>query len=377
MDAQRGTLNRIIYVNYQEVIRQIYLNQKVAMKYTRTLVIISSMFYSLHARSPFRTQEADMPSIEIKYVNDKHSHRLTNFYLQAGPIFNTFDKNFFDTHLLPTSPIAYRYDAQKHVSGKELNALIEELLEEIDQKKKSYTNFTVLKDRDFRKNDDRTGLLIVKCNKHPFVVKLFIETPESFVNPYRKGFEPCCFFIMASGTRHLNGFTRIPNLEAITKLVKQSERWKDRVATLRKWYWLPKNKPWLHVTGYHLGDKKKQEITIPSVYAIVCDEIAIEREFDLHNSDDRATALDLANFFEQRIDPHINNYVIEKGTGKIVPIDYEFFPSMVGLKKHVPCNSYVQWYGKLSLKMVQDTFCRTKKVRRDAQYSTYTPLKDY
>lgn len=378
MKKKISTLTHIIYVHYQKV-RLIYINRLITlMNYNYlALLAVTLSIHALYGRSPFRTPEQDAPMIHVHYVGQQDMYKLASSYLQAGPLFNTFDKQFFFDHLVPKGPISYRYDATKSVTGAKLETLIKELLSEINQKRKTYTNFTILKDRDFRKNDDRTGLLIVKFNDYPFVVKLFIETPKSFVNPYKKGFEPCCFFIMASGTRHLNGFTRIPNLESLNRLIKQSPQWRDILDTPRKWYWLSEQHPWIEIIGYHLGDKRVQSIRVPSVYAVICDEIAIEHEFDLHNPTDRARALEVANFFEQRIDPHINNYVIEKWTGKIVPIDFEFFPSMVGLKKHVPCNNYVQWYGKLSCKMVHDTFGRSKQVRRAAQYSTYTPLKDY
>lgn len=340
---------------------------------------------SLECRSPFRTPECDEPYIEVRYINNAQTYYLRNSYIRSGPLFNTFDKASFFNNMLPAGPITYRYDNNKTVEGKYLVEQINSLLTEISQKKQSFTHFKILKNRDFRRKRDRTGLLIAKFKDYPFVLKLFIETPHSFIQPYKKGFEPCCFFIMAGGTRHLNGFTRIPNLHAIKAQIAASPEWRNKLDVPRKWYWQPNNKPWMQVKGYNLGGLYKQTVTFPAVYAIIADEIAIEREFTLKQADDRITALKIANFFEQQIDPHINNYVIEKGTGKIVPIDYEFFPSVVGLKRYdvdgkkvyEECRSYPQWYGKLACKMVHETFFRTKAERREAQYSAYTPLKDY
>lgn len=102
---------------------------------------------------------------------------------------------------------------------------------------------------------------------------------------------------------------------------------------------------------------------MPSVYALICDEVYIERTFSLTSSSDRETALKLTNFLQQQVDPHINNYVVDAVTKKIALVDTEHFPTMVGLDQPEPCTDYVSWYLSLSLKMWNNSFMRTKKQR--------------
>lgn len=92
------------------------------------------------------------------------------------------------------------------------------------------------------------------------------------------------------------------------------------------------------------------------------------------NKENRKFALNFSYKLENRLDPHIDNFMIEKDTGKIVIIDTEHFPSMVGLKEVTHFKSYAQWYMKLAAKGVRDSFFRHKKLRRDHQFSKTTAL---
>jgi hypothetical protein len=81
------------------------------------------------------------------------------------------------------------------------------------------------------------------------------------------------------------------------------------------------------------------------------------------------TALELSNFLEANIDLHITNFMVEATTKKIVLIDTEHFPTMVGnVNKHF--DGYLSWYLHLMGKFCKDAFLCSKKERRDEQYAS-------
>jgi hypothetical protein len=346
------------------------MNEK--MRVTFIVLFLSLFNRSLQARSPHRPQDPLMPTIITRWLHDTKTYELKHSQLQEGPNFNIFDRQHFESHLLPTGFISFR-NGTGSISGKVLSNMIEELLNEVQAGNKTFSNFTLLKNRDLN-NRNQTGVVIVKFNDYPFVVKLFIETPESFVNPFAKGFEPSCFFLLGGGTRHTIGFTRIKNLENLRKQINAHPYWKNRISFPRKWHWLPKKNNWIELTSKNLGPEKKRTTQIPAIYALVCDYINIERIFTLHNKNDRCIAMNISNYLNLTIDPHINNYGIEMETHKIIALDTEHFPTMVGYENPPKCTSYMQWYSTLSLKMVRDTMSRTKLQRRAAQYKQHWPL---
>ncbi|MEX0940725.1 MAG: hypothetical protein WDZ41_05165 [Candidatus Babeliales bacterium] len=325
------------------------------------------------ARSPYRPTDPLAPTIITQWQGNTKQYSLSNSHLQEGPYFHIFDKKYFFDHLLPNNEIVYRHD-KKTVTGKSLSILIENFLKEIKQNQNNFTDFIILKKKDFNWRD-HTGLIIAKFKQHPFVLKLFIETPESFVAPLAKGFEPTCFFMMGGGVnRHLIGFTRIQNLETLQKKVAKNSSWHRYVEFPRKWFWLSKDTQWITITSKNIGPQKTRSISIPGTYAIIADHIDIERMFSLKNKNDRDIAMQLSNYCKQNIDPHINNYAIEKNTHKIVPIDTEHFPTMVGYNQAPECNNYLQWYSRLSLKMLKDTLGRNKQERRTSQFKRHRPM---
>ena len=92
----------------------------------------------------------------------------------------------------------------------------------------------------------------------------------------------------------------------------------------------------------------------------------------MHNERDKKVAMQLSNSVAQRIDQHINNFGIEKHTKKIIPIDFEHFPTVVGLSEDDrSCQGYIEWYLSLSSKMAYDTYGKNKKQRRQEQYKSY------
>lgn len=321
-----------------------------------------------HARSPFRTPEPDAPMLITKWVDSPQHYSFQNSYFQEGPLFHLFKPDYFEQFRLPDRPIFYRYEPNQCVQGTVLKKLIDALIIELDHRKKKFTDFVILKKRDFDFKT-KTGFLILKFKNYPFVLKLFITTPEQFIKPFDYGFESCCFFIMGGGvTRYLTGFTRLENLARLSEKIYGSQ-WAQQVEFPRKWFWMPDKPKWITVTGVNIGKENETlSVRLPSMYALVCDEIEISRTFSLSSKSDRETALGLSNFLQQQIDPHINNYVIDAITGKIVLIDTEHFPTMVGLERTGICQDYLSWYLDLSWKMVKDSFCRTKKIRKQHQY---------
>ena len=358
----------------QNMIKKKRESVKIKLLFCLSILVL---YCALDGRSPFRPHDPLAPTIIARWPGEKENYVLNNSHLQEGPYFNLFDKKHFDAHQLPSGHIGYRHNKNQMVTGQTLAQLIEGLLQEVKQRKITYTNFTVLKRRDFNTRD-QTGLIIAKFNDYPFVVKLFIETPASFVQPLAKGFETSGLFMLGGGiTRHLSGFTRIKNLEQLHIKVQASPYWKDRIAFPRKWYWLPKNNRWLEISGKNLGPEPTRTITIPATYALVCDYIDVERMFTLINQNDRRTAMNLSNYLKQNIDPHINNYAVEKQTHKIVPIDTEHFPTMVGYGDPPECKSYLQWYSHLGFKMIKDSMTRGKPQRREIQKRRHWPMEPF
>ena len=179
---------------------------------------------------------------------------------------------------------------------------------------------------------------------------------------------PKFFFRMGGGiNRHLSGFTRVKNLEAIRKKIEEDPYWKSIIDTPRKWFFLPRNPRWIELRSKNIGNSGELVTEIPAIYGIVADFIENDTTFTLFNAQDRAIALKFANYLENRVDAHVDNFMVEKSTGKIVLIDTEHFPTMVGLKDPIVYNNYPTWYAKLSGKCVKDIFLRSKKARRELQ----------
>lgn len=325
-------------------------------------VLIVYTTQTIIARSIHRPPDPTMPSIVTHWTDDaSHTYFLQSAYLDAYPFFEIFDQQYFDSHCLPTGLISFRYHPEQAVNSSVLSYMMETLIEEVNQKKSSYTHFKILRDSNFN-HRKKSGLLIVECKKYPFVVKLFMETPDMFVKPHRKGFYPVFFYFMGGGVnRHLSGFTRIKNAEAFKEAISKNAYWASRVDIPRKWFWTPKKARSITITGSNIGKYKHRSINIPSTYCIVADLIDIERTMTLVNKEDRIESLALCNKVKFSVDPHIDNFMIERGTKKIVLVDTEHMPTMVGFKKDVGAyTSQMAWYIDLSLKCFDDMFFRDK-----------------
>ncbi len=335
--------------------------------------------FAAYSRSPHRPADPTVPSIKVSWHHDtKVNYEFADSHLQEA-LFELFDAPFFFNTMLPADSIHYRYEPHKSVTGAALSQIIEQLLVEIKQLKKrqhkvTFKDFTILKKRDVNKRN-HTGLFVVEFKDYPFILKLFVETPEGVVTPLDKGFEPICFYYLAGLSRHFNGFSRIKNLMNVKKIVQADPYWSTRVDFPRKWFWLPKDQQWITIEGKNIGQHQgTKKITIPAIYGIICDKIVWEKPFCLTNQQNRDEALTLCNFLGQRIDSHINNFGIEIQSEKIVPIDFEHFITAVGIEEDLICNNYFDWYLHLTHKTVKRLFFRNKYERRQDQYKAFNPL---
>ena len=332
------------------------------------VIIIAIIPYAIDAKRKRhqRTIDTTMPRIAVQWVDDMQTYTLIDDHLDPYPFFHIFDKDFFNNHMLPQGTISYRYDPKKSVDARILKEQIDVLFDEIKAKKKKYTHFTALQSKDFNRRQG-FGLQILKFNDYPFVVKIFIERPETFISPYHKGLEPIFFFYMGGGiNRHLAGFTRLKNLEHIQKKISVHPTWANLISMPRKWYWCPTDTQWIKIVGDNMGPERKHfETIIPGIYCIIADAIEAQRTFSLlDSSENKMMILDLCNYLNLCLDPHLNNYLIEKETNKLVLVDTEHFASFAGLREPVYYDSYFSWYFHLAGKFLQNTFGSSKHERR-------------
>lgn len=338
----------------------------------------------IQPRSIHRPYDPDIPTIVTHWQQSSLKYTLRSWYLEKSALFQTYDPIFFEEHLLPNGPIQYRYQPDVTVSGATLDALLNKFIEELQStfhKRKSFTDFVVIKDRDYNYKT-HSGVIIIEFKKYPFVVKLFMETPATFVQPFSKGFEPSCLFVMGGGVnRYLSGFTRIKNLVAIKKRVDSDPYWKDQVDFPCKWFWKPQKIEYFTLTGYNFGPQRETlSIRLPSIYGIFCEKINYAKSFHLINKKQRERAIKFSEFLENRIDRNIGNFVLEKKRNSteqflMVLVDSEHFPTMVGIReKSSYCNSYISWYNQLMSKCFHNLFFRTKQERRNIQQHIIPPI---
>jgi hypothetical protein len=325
------------------------------------------------ARSPFRKKDKNEPKITIGWKGFKKGISRRNWAYKKS-MFTMFNREYFYSHLLPKKYMPDAHDPEKSIDCRELNRLIEKLLKEVKKHKKEYTDFEILKDKNFNRNEP-CGLLIVKFKNHPFVLKLFMETPQTFIDPYCKGYENQFFFYMSGGmNRHMAGLTRVKNLELIKKQIDENPRWKDKIITPRKWYWIPKRPHWMEIRGYNIGNEKEISTLMPSVYAIVADTLDTNEDAPLLSFQRRSElVMELCMDLQLFVDPHGDNFIVKYNESTkdyyISIVDTEHFPSLVGLKEQPFFNNHLEYYVYLGAKYFQDAFLQTKLDRKNAQCS--------
>ena len=234
-----------------------------------------------------------------------------------------------------------------------------------------YTDFIVVSNKNFNRRK-ALGMLVLKFKEYPFIFKLYIETPKSFVSPYGKGLDNIWFFPMGGGiNRHIAGFTRIKNLDLINEKLMNSAELSHIFGTPRKWHWLPSKPIWLVLNGKNIGTHKEIHTKIPAIYGIIADAIDGHNDLSIFNTEHTSKILGLTNYLNHYIDSHIDNFMVEKNTNKIIIIDTEHFPTVVGIKNQITFNNYFEWFYFLASKCAKDWFFRSKKDRIAAQSQTH------
>ena len=71
--------------------------------------------------------------------------------------------------------------------------------------------------------------------------------------------------------------------------------------------------------------------------------------------------MEIVNYLHYIIDPHEGNFLFEKGSNKVVIIDTEHFPTMIGLKKEMHATNYFSWYLEMGINFMKNHFFQTKK----------------
>ncbi len=342
------------------------------MKKLISFIYALLIFCPLVARSPFRKKDKDMPKITIGWRHSKKVLTHTHWAYTEYPIFTSFNKEHFYDHILPTDTISGMNNHTQLYDCHIMSALIEDLLKELRKGKKQFTHFRLLQDKNFNYKEP-CGLLVLQFNDYTFVLKLFMETPQTFSDPYCKGFESQFFFYMSGGmNRHVAGLTRIKNLEVVNHQIDAHPRWQGKITTPRKWYWLPKRPRWMQINGYNIGGKKEISTLMPSVYAIIADTIDTKEEAPLLTAQQRSELImELCMDLHLFVDPHSDNFVLKHQQATddyhISIVDTEHFPSMVGLKEEPFFNNHLEWFIYLGAKYFQDAFLQTKNDRRTAQ----------
>lgn len=332
----------------------------------RAAYIILNIFFllviSIYARSPFRPKPTNIPTLYISYKNDPTSeYCLQHEYLQISPFFKIFDRVHFFNNLLPDTAISFR-NKPGSVLGSTLKKEAEQFLSDILHNRTS-KNMIIIKKKDIDRSLN-AGFVVARFKKYPFVIKLSWGNPKGLANAHTQGFEPWCFFMLGGGaSRHLTGFTRIKNKNYALSIISKNPYYKDIIEAPRKWFWLPHTYNWISIIGKNLGGQETLYTEFPAIYGVICDQIEIKETFSITNKTHRRIALSLSNYLEQAIDPHINNFVIEKDTNKIVLLDTEHFPTMIGYNKPPACKSYVQWYTHLASHALKIIYGSTKAER--------------
>lgn len=332
------------------------------------LCIVLALCAPAYARSFLRPIDKTAPRLTAQWTGKSKIYSITDSHLEEYPLFVVYNEEYFNRYRLPLTDIPYRYNKNITVAGSCLNGLIEDLLREIQSGKRKYTNFILLQDKDFN-HKKAAGLAVFRFKNYPFILKLFIETPRSFVDPWMKGILPVWFFYMAGGgNRHITGLTRIQNKIVISNKLAAMPKWAQFVDTPEKWFWTPEKEKWITLTGYNIGGKEMITARIPGTYAIIAEAIEQSEEQTIFDRHKRKIALELCNTLDLFIDPHIDNFMVEKGSNKLVIIDTEHFPTLVGLKEKASYKTYVRWYLGLMHKASYDIFFRDKKARKEAQF---------
>lgn len=340
-----------------------------------TILLITP--YQIESRSLKRPLDQSIPSITVmpsdptiahswyscktrKKYRKTDTHKLRSPYLRVNPIIKGFDDVFFEKYYLPQNESIEFRNKQGSVNNKILEQLAETIVAEIKAGQRKFTHFKILKDSDFNYKK-LSGLLVVKYNDYPFVLKLSIEHPHTMIQPYTKSFAAKFIFIFGGNIRHLSNFTRITNLEDIKKRLCYNPYYIENIDFPRKWYWKPKQNYNLEITWHKTPYLDEQTFKIPSLYATISDYIDIDTTYPQQELN--RIAMKIATDVEFRIDPHAGNLVVEKGSTKYTMLDTENFRIMTGMNHTMSARKYISWFFELSMSCLKVYSGRTRQER--------------
>jgi len=356
------------------------LQQTIAMKQIYVASTSALLFISIAmARSPLRPSDPKAPNITIRWEHAPEKKLcITDSHLEVHPIFS-INNSSLEKHFVPQDGIMYtKNKTNMRLDPTTITSLIETLLVQIKQKKKKYTDFTIIKRKNFSFKK-QCGLLIVAFNDYPLILKLFVETPRTFFDYHAKGIESICFFYMSGGAnRHVTGLTRIKNKERILEKAQKFENWKSSIQIPRKWFWLPNNPKYLQLTGKNIGPHELLQTRIPAVYAIIADCVDTQQKTSLTTQEQSNIILQMSSDLDLFIDAHRDNFVftdeIINEHPKIIVLDTEHFPSIVGIKEPTSFVSYFEWYLALIKRCFFNCYLRHKKSQQTAQLQPHKLL---
>jgi hypothetical protein len=324
------------------------------------------------SRSSLRTYAEKIPEVTTFWEGSERHYTCISSHYAQYPIFDVFDENYFSQYTLP-DVITLRSNPVQEVSRTLLEEKISFLITEVRAHKNTFRDFILLQKKNFNRHKC-CGLLVLKFKDCPLVLKLFMETPKTFINPYCKGIEPVTFFFMAGGSnRHVAGLTRIKNLKNIQSKIDSLPPEYPIIRTPRKWFWQPQSHCYIEIRGKYIVPDTILTTHIPSIYAIIADEIDTKENVILASSEREKIIMRLCKSFNFTIDPHTTNYVLHKESlqkNSISILDTEHFPSMVGSMVEHNFTTHTDWYIYLVGKYVHDTFGRLKNERRDEKLRT-------
>ncbi len=329
-----------------------------------TLYYVWAPLYAYH---PFRYKNPDFPIISTRWKHSEEIYSLQSPYVRLHPLF-TFKTHDFYPYLIPQEGALCD---THNITNKALSKAIEHTVHELKTKKKRIRRnkklafFKILQDKNFNYKKS-CGLIVLKCKYMPLILKLFMESPATLLQS-ATGLEPLFFFYMGGGAnRHLSGFTRLKNREILIKKISKLPRWAEHVSFPRKWFWLPENQEDIIITGKNIAGNSSIETNIPSVYGIIADEIDIHNQTqELSTRTKGKIIMQLCNDLDMYVDPHEKNYAFmkdsNKHTFKIIIVDTEHFPTMVGLLDRKKFKTHSQWYIFLAGKCFHDMYLQTKR----------------
>lgn len=319
--------------------------------------IVSTFLYHHH-----KLTDTTIPAVTACWFSDQNDdcvkYTATSVHLKPAVFFDLYSQ-INKKHLVPEVGMI----CDGHVISQEkLNDLISTLLEEIREKKSEYTDFTILKKNNFNTKNGH-GALIVKFKEYPLVLKLFIETPETIVNPFSKDFEELFFYVIGGGiNRYFAGFTRIENRERIQQALIDAHM-EQEVIVPHKCLWLPPEKSkWnkkIKLVSKNMGEHR--EITMPYIYGIIAQYVHLKRPFEWFNKDDRARALHISNSINSKchylcVDQNIPNYA-QTDSGQTVMVDTENFGILVGFAPGEYCfSNYASFWLFCAAKLIKNCF---------------------